>query len=106
MIKRALNINTKFHDKGIIGRCQYMQVATTPRSIPLHRLVYCWFNDIIPAYNENGEKMEIGHGKYGSLNNHISNLKLITAKENRAERKGSINQYGLRKAKKVEHNVQ
>ena len=97
--------NTAIHKKGIIGKCTYYQIGLgVPKhksiGIPLHRLVYVWFHDIIEPYNENNEKMEICHLNGDSSNNHITNLVWDTAKNNRAQRKGAINQYGLRKKEK------
>ena len=96
--------NTKTHEKGIIKECTYYQISLSvphERSIgiPLHRIVYVWFNDIIEPYNENDEKMEICHKDGHSYNNHIKNLTWDTAKKNRAERRGAINQYGKKKNK-------
>lgn len=90
--------NTAPHEKGIIGECTYYQLSLSiphknSQSIPLHRLVYVWFNDIIEPYNENNEKMEICHIDGDSSNNHITNLVWDTAKNNRAQRKGAKNQY-------------
>ena len=94
--------NTKIHEKGIIGKCTYYQISlSVPKQrsigIPMHRIIYVWFNDIIKPYNENNEKMEICHKNGDSSNNHITNLIWDTAKNNRAQRKGAINQYGLKK---------
>ena len=94
--------NIAIHKKGIIGKCIYYQISlSVPKhksvGIPLHRIVYAWFHDIIEPYNENNEKMEICHIKGDSSNNHITNLTWDTAKNNRAQRKGAINQYGLRR---------
>lgn len=96
--------NTKIHEKGIIGKCTYYQISLSiPKQksigIPLHRIIYVWFNDIIEPYNENNEKMEICHIDGNSSNNHITNLTWDTAKNNRAQRKGAINQYGMKKEK-------
>ena len=96
--------NTKLHEKGIIGECTYYQISlSVPKQksigIPLHRIIYVWFNDIIEPYNENNEKMEICHIDGDPSNNHITNLKWDTAKNNRAQRKGAINQYGMKKEK-------
>ena len=96
--------NTKLHEKGIIGKCTYYQISLSiPKQksigIPLHRIIYVWFNDIIEPYNENNEKMEICHIDGNPSNNHITNLTWDTAKNNRAQRKGAINQYGMRKEK-------
>ena len=96
--------NTKIHEKGIIGKCTYYQISlSVPKQksigIPLHRIIYVWFNDIIEPYNENNEKMEICHIDGDSSNNHITNLVWDTAKNNRAQRKGAINQYGMKKEK-------
>ena len=89
-------VNDKLHEKGEIGKTSYYQVAITINgkgtAIPLHRIIYVWFNDIIPAYNENNEKMEICHKDGNWQNCHISNLILDTAKNNRATRKGNVNQ--------------
>lgn len=90
--------NTAPHEKGIIGECTYYQLSlsiphSNSQSIPLHRLVYVWFNDIIEPYNEDNEKMEICHIDGDSSNNHITNLVWDTAKNNRAQRKGAKNQY-------------
>lgn len=94
--------NTAIHEKGIIKKCTYYQISLSvphERSIgiPFHRIVYVWFNDVIEPYNENDEKMEICHINGDSSDNHIDNLKWDTAKKNRAERKGAINQYGKKK---------
>lgn len=93
--------NTKLHDKGQIGKTTYYQVPITINgigtAIPLHRIVYVWFNDIIPAYNEYDEKLEICHKDGNWENCHISNLVLDTAKNNRAQRNGYVNQWGKRK---------
>ena len=97
-------VNTAIHKKGIIGKCTYYQIGLRftkqkTGAIPLHRIIYAWFYDIIEPYNENNEKMEVCHKNGDSSNNHITNLVLDTAKNNRAQRKGAINQYGLRKKK-------
>lgn len=96
--------NNKIHEKGIIGICTYYQISlSVPKhksvGIPIHRIVYAWFHDIIEPYNENNEKMEICHIDGDSSNNHITNLVWDTAKNNRAQRKGAVNQYGLKKKK-------
>ena len=97
--------NTAKHEKGIIGKCTYYQISlSVPKQksigVPLHRIIYAWFHDIIEPYNENNEKMEICHIKGDSSNNHITNLVWDTAKNIRARRKGAINQYGLKKKEK------
>lgn len=43
--------------------------------------------------------MEICHLDGKSSNNHITNLAWDTAKNNKARRKGAVNQYGPRKEK-------
>ena len=96
--------NTAIHKQGIIGKCTYYQIGLRftkqkTGAIPLHRIVYAWFYDIIEPYNENNEKMEIGHWNGDSSNNHITNLIWDTAKNIRARRKGAVNQHGLRKKK-------
>ena len=96
--------NTKIHEKGIIKQCTYYQIPICiphqrTQGIPIHRIVYVWFNDIIEPYNENNEKMEICHIDGNPANNHITNLTWDTAKNNRAQRKGAINQYGMKKEK-------
>ena len=93
--------NTKNHPKGMIGECTYYQISLSRKGqtsigIPLHRIIYVWFYGVIEPYNENNEKMEICHNQRFTdvwLDNHISNLRLDTAKANRAERKGAKNQY-------------
>ena len=97
-------VNTAIHKKGIIGKCTYYQIGLRftkqkTGAIPLHRIIYAWFYDIIEPYNENNEKMEVCHKNGDSNNNHITNLVLDTAKNNRAQRNGAVNQYGLRKKK-------
>ena len=103
--------NTKIHSKGIKKKCTYYQIGISRRKqttigIPLHRIVYVWFNDIILPYNENEEKMEICHNIRVPndiiLDNHIKNLRWDTAKQNRAERDGAINQYGRKKNDKAD----
>lgn len=115
LINKTPILNTKAHDKGILKECTYFQVSLTkPVSenstmkngfgVPLHRLVYVWFNDIIEPYNEYNEKMEVCHKERylddPIKDSHILNLFYDTAKNNRATRKGAINQYGLRKKDK------
>ena len=104
-IDKTPNPNTAIHEKGIIGKCTYYQISlSVPKKksvgIPLHRIVYAWFHDIIEPYNENNEKMEICHINGDSSDNHITNLVWDTAKNNRAQRKGAVNQHGLRKKEK------
>ena len=94
--------NTAKHEKGIIGECAYYQIGiSVPKQksigVPVHRIVYVWFNDIIEPYNEKNEKMEICHIDGDSSNNHISNLVWDTAKNNKAQRKGAKNQYEKKK---------
>ena len=100
MPKQAV-INTMRHDKGINKACSYYQVPIRfygkPASIPLHRFIYVWFKGEIKPYNDQGELMDICHIDRDSSNNHISNLKYDTRKNNLAERDGAVNQYGLRK---------
>ena len=97
--------NTAKHEKGIIGKCTHYQISlSVPKKnsvgIPMSRIIYAWFHDIIEPYNENNEKMEIGHENGDSNNNHITNLIWDTAKNIRARRKGAVNQHGLRKKEK------
>lgn len=104
---KAIVRNTAIHDKGILKECSYYQVSVCRRhkttlGIPLHRIVYVWFNNVIEPYNSNNEKMEICHNKrYDDpiLDSHITNLRWDTAKANRADRGGAVNQYGPRKEK-------
>ena len=95
--------NRKPHDKGINKETIYLQVGLTfgtPHNykclgIPLHRIVYCWFNGVVLPYNEKGEKMDICHRPdHDYKNNHINNLVWDTHKSNLAERTGATNQYG------------
>ena len=97
--------NTALHEKGIIGKCTYYQISlSVPKKdsvgVPIHRIIYAWFHDIIEPYNENNEKMEICHIDGDSSNNHITNLVWDTAKNNRAQRKGAKNQYDKNKKEK------
>lgn len=93
--------NKTLHPKGIICVSSYNQISLSvphqpTKGVPLHRIIYAWFNDVIPAYNENNEKMEICHkGRYEDpvKDSHILNLYLDTAKNNRAARKGARNQH-------------
>lgn len=97
--------NTALHPQGELKECTYYQVNITSgakgsrisQGLPLHRVVYVWFNDVIYPYNEDNEKMEILHNNGDRSDNHINNLRWDTAKQNRAERKGYVNQYGVRK---------
>lgn len=93
--------NTMRHDKGINKACSYYQVPLRlygkAASIPLHRFIYVWFKGEIKPYNDQGELCDICHIDRNSANNHISNLKYDTRKNNLAERDGAVNQYGLRK---------
>ena len=103
-INKTPKPNTKIQEKGIIGKCTYYQIGLRftkqkTGAIPIHRIIYAWFYDIIEPYNENNEKMEVCHKNGDSNNNHITNLVLDTAKNNRAQRNGAVNQYGLRKKK-------
>lgn len=95
-------LNTKVHEKGMLGECSYYQVSLSiphknSQGIPLHRIVYVWFHDIIEPYNENNEKMEICHKERylddPVKDSHIQNIFYDTAKNNRAMRKGATNQY-------------
>lgn len=52
-----------------------------------HRFIYIWYNGEIPA------GYDIDHIDNNSLNNDISNLRLLTRKENLAKRGRGINQY-------------
>lgn len=100
-------INTKKHDKGILKTCSYYQVSIScPHEpscgIPLHRIVYVWFNDTLPAYNSDKEKLEVCHyNRYEDpiKDSHILNLFLGTAKLNRAMRQGARNQHDSVRAK-------
>ena len=97
--------NTAKHEKGIIGKCMTYQISlSVPKKnsvgIPMSRIIYAWFHDTIEPYNENNEKMEIGHENGDSSNNHITNLDWDTAKNNRAQRKGYKNQYDKNKKEK------
>lgn len=93
--------NTIRHDKGINKECSYYQVPVRfygkPASIPLHRFIYVWFKGEINPYNEHGELMDICHVDRDSSNNHITNLKWDTRKNNLAERTGATNQWGKTK---------
>lgn len=99
--------NTTPHEQGIIGQCTYYQISLSvphqdSKGIPFHRIVYAWFHDEIPAYNEGNEKLEICHKEryvdpYKDC--HITNLFLDTAAHNKAMRGGAVNQYGTRKEK-------
>ena len=97
--------NNKNHSKGINKNCTYYQVGLAygpkghraTKGIPLHRIVYVWFKDLILPYNFEGEKMDICHIDHDWKNCHFSNLKWDTHKNNLAERTGAINQYGKRK---------
>lgn len=106
-IEKKPNSNHAIHPKGIIGVCTYDQISISvphnlSRGIPLHRIVYVWFNDIIEPYNEYNEKMEICHKDGNSHNNHLSNLVWDTAKNNRAMRKGARNQHDTPRLKQYE----
>lgn len=111
--------NTAKHEQGIIGECTYYQVSiskphkTKPGrfegiGIPLHRIVYAWFNDIVPAYSATNEKLEICHKqRYEDpiKDCHILNLFLDTAKNNRRQRRGAVNQYDIRRLEKYGYNA-
>ena len=95
------------HPKGEFKACDYVMCNIGynedgkwhSTGIPLHRIVYVWFNDIIMPYNKYGELMDICHNNRDRHDNHIRNLRWDTRKNNLAERKGYINQYGYRKVK-------
>ena len=100
------------HPKGYFKQCDYLMCNIGYRDengkwkstgIPLHRIIYVWFNDVIQPYNENGELMDICHINHNRHDNHIGNLKWDTRRNNLAERKGFINQYGYRKVAEDEH---
>lgn len=104
-LKKTPIPNTKIHEKGINKECTYLQIPVSGiGSIPLHRFVFVWFNEIIEPYNENGELMDICHKDRDRENNHIDNLKWDTRKNNLAERTGAINQYGRRKNEMLREN--
>lgn len=102
--------NTKLHEKGIIKTCTYYQIPLciphkSTLGVPIHRIIYAWFNDIIEPYNEKNEKLEVCHIDGNSSNNHILNLKLDTAKNNRAQRKGARNQHDTPRLKQYGINA-
>lgn len=57
------------------------------RCIPLHRVVYAWFNGYIP------QGYDIDHIDNDTFNNNINNLQPLTRKENLAKRGRADNQY-------------
>lgn len=57
------------------------------RGIVLSRLMYAWHHGIAPA------NMDCDHIDGDSLNNHISNIQLLSRQANLAKRKGYRNQY-------------
>lgn len=57
------------------------------RGIVLSRLMYAWHRGIAPL------NMDCDHIDGDSLNDHISNLQLLSRQENLAKRKGHMNQY-------------
>lgn len=54
--------------------------AYKTRNIPLGRLVYAWFHGEVPA------NMDVDHIDNNKFNNNISNLQLLTRRENLARR--------------------
>lgn len=66
--------------------------------IPVHRLYYAWFYDKAP------HDMDVDHIDGNSINNDISNLRLLTRKENLAKRKGYKCQWQTPKYKESKKN--
>lgn len=99
--------NTKTHDKGILKECSYYQISISvphkpSKGVPLHRIVYVWFNDVIKPYNDDKEKLEVCHyRRYEDpvKDSHLLNLFIGTAKLNRAMRQGARNQHDTVRAK-------
>lgn len=55
--------------------------------IPVHRAVYAWYHDIIPA------NYDVDHIDDNRLNNNLSNLQLLTREQNNQKKLYSRNQY-------------
>ena len=105
--------NTRPHPKGLLKECTYIvcnigywdeNKRWRSTGIPLHRIIYAWFNDVILPYNENDELMDICHNNRQRDDNHINNLRWDTRAHNLAEREGFINQWGPRKKAKKDEN--
>ena len=61
-----------------------------------HRFIYIWYKGSIPA------GYDVDHIDNDSLNNDISNLQLLTRKENLAKRGKGINQYSAARERGIE----
>ena len=70
-----------------------------PKAYPLHRLLYAWYIGYVPA------NLDVDHIDNNSLNNDLSNLQLLTRKENLAKREGFKNQWDAMKANETVKSV-
>ena len=96
------SLNVKYHKKSrkmkwywIVGYSENGE----PKAYPLHRLVYAWFIGYVPA------NMDVDHIDGDTLNNDLSNLQLLTRKENLAKREGFKNQWDAMKANETVKSV-
>lgn len=98
-IPLKLTLSVKEHPYGKSMKymfCSFYDIeAKKGFSIPYHRFIWIWYNGKVP------EKCDVDHIDGDSLNNDISNLRVITRSENLKGRKGSSNQYG-KEIKKVD----
>ena len=96
------SLNVKYHKKS--GKMKWYWIVGysengEPKAYPLHRLVYAWFIGYVPA------NMDVDHIDGDTLNNDLSNLQLLTRKENLAKREGFKNQWDAMKANETVKSV-
>lgn len=60
-------------------------------SMAVHRVIWAWFNDVCPG------DLTVNHINHNKLDNHISNLELMTLEDNLKNKRVSRNQYTYNK---------
>ena len=74
-IYKALIREIKGHNKYVLPKT-YLGVVLNKRIIPLHRVIYAWFN------GEVDDNLEIDHIDHNPFNNTVENLRQVDRKTN------------------------